>query len=544
MTTTISYDIIYVFSVLAVAIVLFISDRIRLDVVAVLVILALSLGGILTPREAVSGFGEPIVLMIAALFIVGEGMFHTGIAFSIGDIIVRIAGKRETGLILVLMLAVAGLSAFMSSTGAVAIFIPVAVRLATKAGLSPGRLLMPMAFGALIGGMLTLIGTPPNLVASAQLAKAGLEPFGFFEFTPIGLIILAVAMGYMVLIGRHILPKSEIKQSEGTERRTLMGMAETYGIADHLICIHIDHGSPLIGQTIAKAALRTKYGVTVFGVERHSHLHKTVKPAMVQTVFRDGDILFAVDSNRRTEPLANEQSVTVSQLDDRHRNLMARELGLADVLLTPHSGLIGHTLKEIDFRKAYNLGILSILRKGEPIVKNFADVSLEFGDTILLGGSWERIHALQNRKKDFLVMSLPEEMAENAPGRDRASIAIAIIAIMLGVMTFKLAPTVITVLSAALAMVMLKCVPFKKLYKSINWESLVLIAGMLPMAKALDKTGGLELIVDQIMLLIGDSSPILAMITLFVITSVFSQVISNTATTVLIAPVALAISTI
>lgn len=537
-----SGETIYVFCVLITSIGLFISDKIRLDLVAIMVILALSLGGILTPREAVSGFGAPVVLLIAALFIVGEGLFYTGIAFTIGDLIVRVAGNRETGLIVVLMLAVGGLSAFMSSTGAVAVFIPVAVRLATKAELSPSRLLMPMSIGALIGGMLTLIGTPPNLIASEQLEKAGLAPFGFFEFTPIGLAIMAAAIIYVLVIGRHLLPDSTRANAQRRDRRTLADLAASYKIDDHMISVTVQAGSPMIGQTVVQACLRTQYGITVFGLERKGKRHSKVLPVLSDTVFAEGDILFAVDSDNGAAALASGQHVDVIAFDGAAHDFAARDLGLADILLPPNTSLNGQTLTQSRFRQTYDLSVLSIAHKGIPLEGNFAIEPLSFGDTLLVCGSWEQIRALRTQRKDFIVLSFPEEIDENAIGRDRAPLAMLVVTGMLGLMAFKLIPTVMAALLAALAMVLLRCVPVGRIYKAVNWQSLVLIAGMLPMATALEKTGGLALMVDTMMGLVGNGSPVMAMAALFLLTSILSQVISNTATTVLIVPVAFGIA--
>lgn len=533
-----SGEILYVFVVLAAAIGLFISDKVRLDMVAIMVILALSLGGILTPGEALSGFGAPVVLLIAALFIVGEGLFYTGIAFTLGDLIVRLAGNREAGLIVVLMLAVGGLSAFMSSTGAVAIFIPVAVRLATKAGLAPARLLMPMATGALIGGMLTLIGTPPNLIASEQLSKAGLTPFGFFEFTPIGLIIMVVAAGYMLFVGRHMLPATAAADNERRDRRSLADLAQTYGIDGHMVRLRLQPGSPMAGQTVVQAGLRTRYGLTVFGLARHGRLRTQIMTVLSSTIFEPGDILYVVDSAQEAALFAEQQMADILPLEDAQYSVAARDLGLADVLLLPHSGLLGQTLTQSRFRQTYDLSVLSIARKGMPVQGNFSNEPLAFGDALLVGGSWTQIRALRRRNSDFAVLSLPEELEENAPGHNRAGLAVLVVAAMLGLMAFKLIPTVMAAMLASLFMILFGCVKLERIYKAINWQSLVLIAGMLPMAKALDKTGGLELITGTMMDLVGDGSPMLVMAALFVLTSGLSQVISNTATTVLIVPVA------
>lgn len=539
-----SGEIIYVFAVLAAAIGLFISDKIRLDIVAVMVILALAIGGILTPSEAVSGFGATVVVLIAALFIVGEGLFYTGIAFTLGDQIVRIAGDRESGLIIVLMLAVAGLSAFMSSTGAVAIFIPVAVRLATKSGLSPSRLLMPMAIGSLIGGMLTLIGTPPNLIASEQLAKAGQGAFEFFEFTPIGLIILAAAMAYILFFGRHLLPSSKPDDNKGRERRTLADLAASYGIEGHMVRLELLPGSPMVGQTVVQAGLRTKYGITVFGLERRGRLRTNILPVLSETIFEVGDILYAVDSADEAARFAADQEVKILPFDGAQNQMAARDLGLADVLLLPHSGLLGRTLTQSRFRLKHDLSVLSIARKGVPLKGNFAKEPLAFGDALLVGGSWAQIRALRTQNSDFALLSFPEELDENALGRSRAWLAVLIVTFMLAIMAFKLVPTVIAAMLAAILMILLGCVPLERIYRAINWQSLVLIAGMLPMAKALEKTGGLELMVDTIMGFVGNNSPMLVMAALFLLTSGLSQVISNTATTVLVVPVAFGIAQI
>ncbi|HQF29856.1 MAG TPA: SLC13 family permease [Hyphomicrobiales bacterium] len=532
------------FSVLAIAIVLFVTDRVRLDIVALMVILALALGGVLTPGEAVSGFGATVVLLIAALFVVGEALYYTGIAIFMGDMIVRVAGNREAGLIVVLMLAVGILSAFMSSTGAVAIFIPVAVRLAVKGGLPPSRLLMPMAMGALIGGMLTLIGTPPNLIASRQLVQAGHPPFGFFDFTPIGLAILLAAVGYMLTVGRHLLPRSPVSGGESRKRRTVADLAKAYGIDGHIVRVALRPDSPLLGQTVVQAQLRTRYGLTVFGVERRAkgRRHPLMFPAQSETVFAAGDILYCVDSAGGLPAFLDREGADGLPFDDVSQGIAARELGLADVLLLPHSALIDQTLTQSKFRQTYDLSVLAIARKGKPVVGNFAEEPLAFGDALLVSGSWDQIRELRQKNRDFIVLSLPEELEENAPGRHKAGLAIVVVLAMLVAMALDLVPTVIAGLSAAVAMVLLRCVPASRIYTAINWESLVLIAGMLPMATALEKSGGLALLVDRMLAVVGGSSPFVVMGALFLLTSILSQVMSNTATTVLVVPVAYGIA--
>ena len=530
-------ETLFVFGLLLVTIILFVSDRLRLDVVAVLVILALMLSGLLSPGEALAGFGDPVVLLIAGLFVVGEALLRTGVAYAVGNWLMSVAGTSQTRLLVLLMLTVATLSAFMSSTGAVAIFIPIALGLAGKVGLAPSRIMMPMAFASLIGGMLTLIGTPPNVVVSTQLERAGLTPFGFFSFTPIGLLVLAVGIGYLILIGQRLLPTHKTETS-GRARRSLKELAQAYGLDNKLKRLRITDQSPLVGQTVAHALLRTRYGVTVLGLQRQQGRRSLVLPALSHTEFQSGDILIAVEDTTDLEGIIRNEMLELLPFEDTQRDVLIKELGLAEVLLTPDSELINRTLTETRFRTHYGLSVAGIMRKGKPLTDNLRETRLKFGDSLLVAGGWKYISELQREQTNFFVLTIPEEMDEVAPNRSRAPTALAILATMLVIMTFNLVPSVTAVLMAAIALVLTRCLSMNDAYGSINWESLVLIAGMLPMATALEKTGGVEIIVSGLVDGLGGAGPIVLMAALFVLTSAFSQFISNTATTVLVAPIA------
>jgi len=530
-------ETLFVFGLLLVTIILFVSDRLRLDVVAMLVILVLMLSGLLSPGEALAGFGDPVVILIAGLFVVGEALLRTGVAYAVGNWLMRVAGNSQTRLLVLLMLTVASLSAFMSSTGAVAIFIPIALGLAGKVGLAPSRIMMPMAFASLIGGMLTLIGTPPNLVVSTQLERVGLSPFGFFSFTPIGLLVLAIGIGYLVLIGQRLLPIQKT-ETGGRARRTLSELAEAYGLKGKVQRLRITDQSPLVGQTLAHALLRTRYGVTVLGLQRQQGRRSLVLPALSHTEFQSGDILIGVEYTMDLEGLVRNEKLEMLPFEDAPREVLIKELGLAEVLLTPGSELIDRTLTETRFRTHHGLSVVGIMRKGEPLAGNLRETTLEFGDSLLVAGGWKYISRLQGEQTNFFVLTVPEEMDEVAPNRSRAPTALLILVAMLVIMTFNLVPSVTAVLLAAAALVLTRCLSMNDAYGSINWESLVLIAGMLPMATALEKTGGVEIIVNGLVDSLGGAGPTVLMAALFVLTSVFSQFISNTATTVLVAPIA------
>ena len=530
----------FVFALLALTVVLFASDRLRMDVIALGVIVVLMLSGVLTPREALAGFGDPLVLLIAGLFVVGEGLYRTGIAFALGHRLLDLAGASEARLLVMLMLGVALLSAFMSNTGAVAIFIPVALNLAHRAGVPPGRLLLPLAFGGSIGGMLTLIGTPPNLAVSTELGRAGLAPFRFFDFTPAGLVVLVVALGWMLLAGRRLLPTGGGEEGAAEGRLGLADLVQAYGLGAQLHVVRLGAQAPLAGQTLGQALLRTRFGITVVAVERGPAGRGEIFPVLLQTELRAGDALYLFgDEAHVARLLAGVPGLAVEPLPADHQRRLASELGLAEVLVAPRSELAGHTIAEGRFRERFGLSVLGVLRRGRPLAGELLSQRLAFGDSLLVGGGWRQLELLQRHKRDFAVLALPREVDEVAPHRERAPWALGIVGAMLLLMSTAVVPSVAAVLLAVLALFAARCVTVEEGYRAINWQSLVLIAGMLPMAAALDKSGALDLLVQGLVGAVGAYGPLALLAGLFVLTSVLSQFISNTATAVLVAPVAL-----
>ncbi len=537
-------DTLFVFGLLLAAIFLFVSNRVRLDVTALLVIIAFSLSGILTLQEAVAGFSDPTVLLIAALFVVGEGLVRTGIAYSVGDWLMRVAGSSETRLLILLMMVVAGLGAFMSSTGVVAIFIPVVLNVARKLGVAPGRLMMPMAFAALISGMLTLIATPPNLVVNGELRREGLESFNFFSFTPIGLLVLVAGIGYVLLVGRRLLPTTEKTRTAQRGRRPLENIISDYALEGRGRRLALRPGSPLIGQTVAEASLRSRYGVNIIGIETQRRLKVVVKPALADTEFRPDDVLLVGVSDPQADitDFCDAERLAPRELaQSRISNLkqVRHTMGLAEVMLSPGSELIGRTLRTAAFRRRHGLNVVAIQRKGEPLSGSLVDEKLAFGDTLLVAGGWKQIRLLQTDPKDFLVLSLPMEIDEVAPAHSQAPYALLSVLGMILLMTFNLVPNLVAALLAGLAMGLFRCVTMESAYKSIDWQSVVLIAGMLPFAAALQKTGGIDLIVGVLMHGLGDAGPYAMMTGLFLLTAVIGLFVSNTATAVLMAPIAI-----
>jgi di/tricarboxylate transporter len=534
-----------VFGVLAVTIALFTTDWLRLDLVALLAVLALMLTGVLEPKEALAGFADPLVLIIAGLFVVGAGLFRTGVAGILGTWLGRIAGTNPTRMLVTIMVAVGVLSAFMSSTGTVAILLPVVVALAHKARVSPSKLLMPMAFASLLGGMLTLIGTPPNIVVSEQLRAQGQPEFGFFSFTPLGLVMLTLGIGFMVLIGRRWLPdrttpEDESQSKDGTAV-SVEELAASYGLPGNLFQLRVRDDAPVVGKTVMDSRVAAQYQVTVLEMsnpEQEASSEAASPAAAPHCRFDPGELVLVYGLPDNVERFATERGLEILPEEMTREVPLGEATGMAEVLLTPKSALVGHTLAEIGFRDRYDLSVMSVLRLGKPLGSALPTTTLRFGDTLLVQGCWKRIRALRKHQRDFVVIGEPPEAgaAKKAPWKPYVSVGIMLA--MLVVMTAGWLPTVTTVLLAAVAMVVTQCLPMEEAYDTMSWQSLVLIAAMLPMATALKKTGGIELVVAGLTGSLGHFGPIAMMAALFLLTSLFSQFISNTATTVLVAPIA------
>jgi di/tricarboxylate transporter len=518
-----SSEVALVFGILAIAAVLFASGRVRLDVTALLVVLALMLSGVLTPREALSGFGDPVVPLVAGLLVVGEMLTRTGVAYAMGNWLTRAGGTSETRLLILLMLAAGALGSVMSSTAVVAVFIPVVLTIAAKTDLNASRLLMPLSFAALVSGMLTLIATTPNLVVSGELAGRGLEPFGFFDFTPIGLAVLAVATAYMWLVGRHLLPGGGVARPK-SETRTLQDLWRGFGLEGKGHRLRVPGDSPLAGLTLAEARLGSRFRARVIAIERPAARGRE-------------DILNLVAEPAEADALVAEDRLERLAVGAENLAHLKEDLGLAVVLVHPESHLSGRSLREAEFRSVHTIHVLG-LRRRDSIVAAFIDEPLEPGDSLLILGPWNAIARLQSEAHDFVVLTLPLELGEVAPARQRAPVALAILAGMVLLSALDVVPVVAAVLMAALAAVFARCLSMEDGYRAIHWSSLVLIAGMLPVADALEKTGGVDLMVGALVAGLGDATPYFMMTVLFFITAALGLVLSNTATAVLLAPIA------
>ncbi|NHB61323.1 SLC13 family permease [Photorhabdus sp. RW14-46] len=535
-------ELLWVLTLLLIAIVLFTTNKLRMDIVALLVIIAFVISGTLTLGEATSGFSDPNVLLIAALFVIGEGLVRTGVAYQMGDWLVRVAGNSETKMLALLMMTVAGLGAFMSSTGVVAIFIPVVLSVAVRMKISPGRLMMPLSFAGLISGMMTLVATPPNMVVNSELIREGLPGFKFFSITPIGILILFAGMGYM-LIARHWLANHQSdKGHDKWHRRTFRDLIRDYKLSGRARRLAIRSGSPLIGLSLDESNLRARYGANVVGIERWRRFRRVMVSAMGNTELRERDVLLVdmSDSEVDLRQFCSEQLLEPMVLRGEYFSEQSRNVGMAEVSLIPESDLLGKSLREIGFRTCYGLNVVGIRRDGESLSGKLVDAPLQLGDILLVIGDWKLIRVLQTKMRDFIVLNLPVEIEEVAPATSQAPHALFSLALMVAMMLTDEIPNVIAALIACLLMGKFRCIDMESAYRSIHWPSIILIVGMMPFALALQKTGGIELIVRGLMDIAGDMGPRVMLVCLFILCAVIGLFISNTATAVLMAPIAIA----
>lgn len=553
---------ILTFLILALTIILFIWGRLRSDLVALMALLALFLSGILTADQALSGFGNSTVIMIAALFVVGDGLSRTGVTAWIGQQILQFAGRNKVRLLIVLMVGTALLSAFISNTGTVATLLPAVVAASWRVGSVPSMFLIPMAFAANTGGLLTLTGTPPNIVVAETLSEAGYEPFSYFEYAYIGLPLLVAAIAYMVFYGRRLLPRNSAEDRPEELVEAVGELADTFSLVENLYRLRVRYGSPLIGQTLKEAALGHDYGVSVLDIESghtaesafkqggdehirplqtllHESHHEMPGP---DTTMEAQDLLLVKGSGKAVYQLMVDFNLGVLPVEDDSEGLsealLSAETGVAEILLTPRSTYIGRMVPESDFSKKFGVQVISI-RRGDKLVSR-KDAKLDFGDALLVRGSWESIEKLRNERRNFVVVGSPEaisrQVIEMTP---QAVIAVLAMVGMIVMMVTGVVPAVFAALIAAVVMVLGGCLNMNHAYRAISWQSVVLIAAMIPMSIALEVTGGAQFLANGLVNTFGSVGPLALLAGVFLLTTSFSQVINNTATAVLVAPIVL-----
>ena len=540
--------------ILLISAILFVSGRVRSDLVALCALLALLLCQILTPAEALSGFSNTTVIMMIGLFIVGGGIFQTGLAKMIGSKVMTLAGNSELRLFLLVMIVTSAIGMFVSNTGTVALMLPIVVSMAAAAGTSSRRLLMPLAFASSMGGMMTLIGTPPNLIVSDTLESAGFEPLGFFTFLPVGLITLVVGILYLLPATRMLAPKEKARDKKKSGK-SLKELVNEYGVTDNLFRVHVNtEDSKAIGKTVADLDIYREYGINVLELRRSTGQNRFVRTVNQQLaspdlVLKQGDVLYLSGTPEHISRFAEDYSL---RLLDRHTDeiegsssntsLDFFDIGVAEILIMPTSSMINRTIIEAGFRSKFSVNVLGIRRKKEYILSDLGTQKMHDGDVLLVQGAWKDIARMKNESANWVVLGEPLQEAAKVTLDYKAPVAAAIMIAMIVMMVVEGIPVapVTAVLLAAVMMVITGCVrSVEAAYKTINWQTIVLFAAMLPMSIALEKTGVSEMISGAIVTGLGGSGPRLLLAGIYAATSVMTIFISNTVTAVLMAPIAL-----
>jgi len=516
-------------AILAVAVVAFATGRWRPDAIALLSLLALLLFGILDARTAFFGFGSPVLVTVGAVYVVSAGLDRTGVAASLGRRIVRLAGDNETALILLFCGAGGVLSGVMNSMGAMAVLLPAAMAASREAGISPSRVLLPLALGTRLGGSLTLIAAPTNLIATATLEANNVRQFGFFEVSPIGVSFLIAGLAFMGLLARRWLPSTT-----PTESSSRLALMDVYRLGERIFEIRINANSSLVGKTLQQSALRSAGGVTVLSITRPRT--RIVAPRPTERLAA-GDRLLA---KGRLEELLKSGVFDATDIKERKqvdlRALESADVRVAEVILAPRSSLFGKTLRELDFREKYGVTVLAIWRADRPIRTYLGDQPVQLGDALLVQGHTDGIRLLA-RDPDFLVLT--KEQA--APlRRERAAWALAALALMI-ILSLLGVDIAVAALAGAAFVVGAGCLTAEELYTAVDWRVLVFIGAMLPMSTALTVTGTARQMVSGILSAVG-TAPLAILAALLGIGLALNQIMPSVAATVLLAPIAVQIA--
>lgn len=526
--------------VLGLTVALFIWGRIRSDVVALSALAVLMVSGVLSPTEALAGFSSSVVIMMAGLFVVGGAIFQTGLARETGKRMMGLAQGNETRAFLLVMLTTSVIGAFVSNTGTVALMMPIIVSMAAQAGFSSGRMLMPLAFAGSLGGMLTLIGTPPNLVINEALIEGGYEGLSFFSFLPVGLIVIAIGVVYLLPLSKTLVRKQRAKRNTEADK-SLNDLVEEYQLADSLRRHYVPAGSGMVGRKVSELAVKTRYGVTILEIRNEENtalgMVRNVSQSIVtgDTVIGKGDILYLVGRKEGMEELEREWGLERM----KGATIDFYDIGIAELVLLPSSKLVGATISESRPREQYGLTVLGIRRGEEYIYDDLGEKHLHGGDVLLVQAQWEDLLALDNELDNWVVMGRPDKSISKVTLDYKAPMAALIMLLMVVVMVMGWAEPVTAVIVAALLTVLTGC--FRKVedaYKTINWESLVLIAAMMPMSTALEKTGVSAMVSAQLVGVLGEAGPYALLAGIYFTTSLLTMFISNTATAVLMVPIA------
>jgi len=515
-------EIALVLLILVIAIILFATEFIRMDLVSLLVLVSLAVLKLVTVEEAFSGFSNPAVITVAAMFVISAGIANTGAVSRVGERILGLTGNSEIRMTAAIMLCVAFFSAFINNIGATAVMMPVVISMAQRAHMPASKLLIPLAFGSLLGGVCTMIGTPPNILMNDLLQQYTGDGFAIFDFTPVGVLILLGGIAYMALLGRHLLPR----RKSGT-------LTEAYQVKEYITEAEIEPGSPIAGITIKQAKLDQDFELKVRAIMRGNK--KFPFPRTNRKIW-EGDILFLEGDPKNILKVREKKGLAVIPERDNPLPSSAQkeDMVVVEASLSPNSDMVGKTLREMRFADTQGLRVLGIWRQGAPVVRRVDHVVLRFGDVLLLQGPEEKVIQL-GKNHSFLLLG---GVSQTTYKPRRAPLAIAILLGVVALAASGIMPIMLSATLGALVLVLGRCLSVREAYASIDWPIILLIAGMLPLGHAMENSGAARLIAELLIDGVGPLGPWLVLATIIFMTSALTEVMSHAAAAVLIAPIA------
>lgn len=524
-------EILLVLAVLAAAVILFVTGIFRIDVTAIIIMLAVGLLGLINPLETFSGFASNAVISIIAVMILGYGIDRTGIMIIIARKITEFGESGEKKITAILSSVVGFLSAFMQNIGSVALFLPAVLRISDKTKIPKNRLIMPMGFAAILGGTLSMVGSSPLILLNDLLEQGNLEPYGFFAVTPVGIVLLTVGILYFLLLGRFVLPaENENKDAPGPQEKLI----ESWNLPKSMHHYKIPGGTRLVGMKREDASLKTDYSLHLLAITDDDDI--TYAPWRY-SVFSPGQILTLLGSQEDADRFAEDFSLTKINNQKYYTEKIGEEnAGFAEIIIKPRSNIAGKTIRDIAFRRTYNLEIVRIFSENNEKIKELSDIPLKTGDTLVVYGPWEKIAAI-GKDQDFVLITPLEEKGLR---KEKGPAAILCFAggILLSFIGF---PISLSLLTGAVAMILLGVIDIDDAYRSIDWRTIFLLAGLIPLGLAMDQTGTAAYIADQVIGVAGNSHPLLILFAIGILATFFSMFISNVAATVLLVPLVIII---
>jgi di/tricarboxylate transporter len=517
-------EVIFVFVVLVVAVVLFATEWLPVDLVALVVMSALLVGGVVTPAEGVAGFGNPATVTVGAMFILSAGLFRTGAVNFVGAALARLGRRSMWPALLAVMVGVGAVSAFINNTAAVAIFLPIMLGLSETLRVSPSKLLMPLSFASMFGGVCTLIGTSTNIVVSSIAERHGQPPFGMFEFLPLGLAVFATGVLYMLLIGVRLIPN----------RRTPEGLTQSFRVDEYLTEVVLLPESESVGHPLGSSPLVRELNIAVLEIFRGDEHIAVPGPSVI---LHAGDVLRVRADLREIDALQGRVGVNLKPgMHWRKEDLQSAEAALVEAVVAPNSGLEGRTLEDLKFRTTFGATVLAIRHHGELLRGNLSDTPLRAGDALLTEIRRDRLEQLK-RDRAFVIVS---EVELNEFRREKIVPALLVVLGVVLTAALGILPIVVGAVTGAVLLILTRCLTLDEAYAAVEWRIIFLLAGVLTLGAALENTGGAGLLSGALLSAAGPFGPEAVVSALFLLTVLLTNVMSNNASAALLAPVAIA----